>query len=55
MKLTFGYGNGIQEVTLPEENLMGILTSNEIDHERRDEAAVEYALSHPIGKKRLSE
>lgn len=52
--LEFGYGKGIQEVQLPEENVMGVLVSNEIEHERRDEAAVIYALENPIGKERLS-
>ncbi len=52
--LEFGYGKGVQQVQLPEENVMGVLLSNEIEHERRDEAAVIYALENPIGKERLS-
>ncbi|MBR5296109.1 MAG: nickel-dependent lactate racemase [Clostridia bacterium] len=52
--LEFGYGKGVQKVTLPEENVMGVLVSNEIAHERRDEEAVIYALQNPIGKERLS-
>ena len=54
MKLEFGYGNGVQEVLLNEKNLMGVLLSNEIPHDRRDEDAVRYALENPIGKERLS-
>lgn len=53
MILEFGYGAGVEKVSLPENNVMGVLVSNEICHERRDEAAVEYALSHPIGDVRL--
>lgn len=55
MVLTFGYGKGEQKVSLPEENLLGVLLSNEIRHERRDEEAVRYALENPIGDKRLRE
>lgn len=54
MKLEFGYGNGVQEVVLDEKNLMDVLVSNDIPHERRDEDAVRFALEHPIGKERLS-
>ena len=32
MKLNFGFGTGIQTIELPEENLMGILTSNDVPH-----------------------
>ncbi len=53
MILEFGYGAGVEKVSLPEKNVMGVLVSNEICHERRDEAAVEYALSHPIGDIKL--
>ena len=54
MKLEFGYGKGVQEVILDEKNLMDVLVSNRVPHERRDEDAVHYALENPIGKKRLS-
>lgn len=50
MKLSFGFGNGVQEVELPEKNLIAMLTANEMEHERRGEEAVRYALAHPIGK-----
>ena len=49
MELEFGYGAGVQTVQVPEKNLMGVLTANEMQHERRGEEAVRYALSHPIG------
>ena len=54
MKLEFGYGAGIQTVEVPEKNLMGVLMSNPIDHERRGPEAVKYSLEHPIGSERLS-
>ena len=49
MKLEFGYGNSVQTVEVPEKNLLAVLESNPIDHERRGEEAVRYALAHPIG------
>ncbi|MBQ6455786.1 MAG: nickel-dependent lactate racemase [Mogibacterium sp.] len=50
MKLSFGFGDGFQEVDLPEKNLLATLTANEMEHERTGEDAVRYALAHPIGK-----
>lgn len=49
MELEFGYGAGVQKVQVPEKNLMGILTANEMRHERKGQEAVRYALAHPIG------
>lgn len=49
MQLQFGYGNGEQTVQLQEQNLLGVLTANEMTHLRTGPAAVEYALDHPIG------
>ena len=49
MKLEFGYGNGMQTVEVAEKNLLAVLESNPIDHERRGEEAVKYALENPIG------
>lgn len=53
MKLEFGYGTGVQTVQVPEKNLMGVLTANEMQHERRGEDAVRHALAHPIGAELL--
>ena len=52
MRLDFGYGTGIQTVEIPDENLLGVLTANEIPHERGGEAAVRYALAHPSAQSR---
>ena len=55
MKLEFGYGTGVQTVEVPEKNLLAVLESNPVDHERRGEEAVKYALAHPIGAPLLRE
>ena len=55
MKLEFGYGTGVQTVEVPEKNLLAVLESNPVDHERRGEEAVKYALAHPIGAPILRE
>ncbi|MCD8054524.1 MAG: nickel-dependent lactate racemase [Lachnospiraceae bacterium] len=55
MKLEFGYGTGCQVVEVPDKNVIGILRSNEMEHQRRGAEAVRYALAHPIGAERLSE
>ena len=55
MKLHFGYGSGIQTVEVPDKNLLAVLESNPVHHERRGEAAVRYALAHPIGAPVLRE
>ncbi len=54
MKLEFGYGSGIQSVEVPDKNLVDVLMSNPIEHERHGQEAVKYSLAHPIGSERLS-
>ncbi len=53
MKLEFGYGKGVQTVEVPEKNLIDVLVSNPMNHERRGEEAVKYALENPIGAGKL--
>ena len=53
MKLTFGYGKSDQIVEVPDKNLLGVLTANEMDHVHTGPAAVRYALENPIGKPAL--
>lgn len=53
MRLEFGFGEGSQWVDVPEENLLGILSPNEVPVERTGAVAVEYALANPIGSPRL--
>ena len=55
MKLEFGYGTGVQVVEVPEQNLLAVLESNPVVHERRGEDAVRYALANPIGAPLLRE
>lgn len=55
MKLEFGYGKGVQVVDVPDKNVIDVLVSNPMDHERRGAEAVKYALENPIGAPKLSE
>lgn len=49
MELNFGYGKTEQIVNVPDKNLLGVLTANEMEHKRSGVEAVEYALKNPIG------
>ena len=49
MKLEFGYGRGVQTVTVPDENVLAVLESNPMEHARCGEEAVRWAMEHPIG------
>ncbi|MBQ2718966.1 MAG: nickel-dependent lactate racemase [Clostridia bacterium] len=53
MQLSFGYGTRDEVVTVPDGQLLGVLTANEMTHERTGREAVRYALAHPIGAPRL--
>ena len=53
MRLEFGYGTSGQTVTVPDKNVIGILTANAMEHEHTGEAAVRHALEHPISVPRL--
>ncbi len=55
MKLEFGYGKTVQTVEVPDRNLLAVLTSNPMEHERRGEEAVRWALEHPVGAPKLRE
>lgn len=55
MKLEFGYGSAVQAVEVPDKNLLCTLMSNPMEHERRGQEAVRYALENPIGAPRLRE
>lgn len=48
MKLEFGYGQGVQAVEVSRENVMDVLRSNPMQHERYGEEAVRFSLTHPI-------
>ena len=53
MNIEFGYGKGIQTVNVPDDNLIDVLMSNPMEHERRGKDAVDYALDNPIGAPKL--
>ena len=53
MKLEFGFGKGTQTVHVPKKNLLAVLESNPMTHERTGEEAVRYALRHPVGTPEL--
>ena len=53
MKLEFGFGKGVQTVRVPKKNLLAVLESNPMTHERTGEEAVRYALRHPVGTPEL--
>lgn len=50
MTLEFGYDKTVQTVSVPEENLLGVLEPNELPlPEKSEEALVREALARPIG------
>ena len=55
MRLSFGFGAGIQEAEVPEKNLLGVLHANEVKLDLTGEAEVRRALEEPIGSPRLRE
>lgn len=55
MKLTFGFGAAAQEVEVPDRNLMGILTANEVEIGLTGSEEVARALAEPIGAPPIGE
>ena len=55
MYLEFGYGSGQQTVQVPDNNVLDVLTANEMTHLRTGVEAVEYALDNPIGAAKLEQ
>jgi len=55
MRIELGFGAGIQEVSIPDENLLAVLMPNQVKTDLTDEAEVKRALENPIGTPRLSE
>jgi len=49
MKLEFGFGNGLQPVEIPDQNLLSVLRANEVEVPASEETEIRYALEHPIG------
>ena len=55
MRLDFGFGSAVQSVEVPDQNLLEVLTSNEIPGTLTNEEEVTRALRSPIGTPRLGE
>ena len=55
MKLEFGFGTSVQEVEVPEENLMDVLEPNQVEVGLIGEEEVRRALANPIGAPPLQE
>ena len=55
MKLTFGFGTGVQEVDVPEKNLIGELHANPVPAGPGETEEVLRALREPIGSPRLKD
>ena len=55
MKLEFGFGQGTQAVEVPRENLLAVLTPNQVRLGLTGEAEVRRALLNPIGTPRLKD
>ncbi len=55
MRLKLGFGAGVQELTVPDENLDGVLLPNALAAGLTGEAEVLRALREPIGTPRLKE
>jgi len=55
MILELGFGPGTQKVNVPDENILGILTPNEVTVDLTGEAEVRRALEAPIGSPRLKD
>ncbi|MGJ4851794.1 nickel-dependent lactate racemase [Bacillota bacterium Meth-B3] len=53
MELEFGFGNGVETVIAPDQNVAGILTPNDVPLEATGVDAVLAALRRPIGTPRL--
>ena len=55
MKIELGFGTGVQEVVLPEKNVLAVLEANPVSFDLTGEAEVRRALKHPIGSAPLGE
>lgn len=53
MEFELGFGAGVQKLTVPDRNLLDVLTQNDVSVDLTGEAEVRRALSEPIGTPRL--
>ena len=49
MEFELGFGVGVQKLTVPDENLIGVLLPNPVEVSLTGEAEVRRALENPIG------
>lgn len=55
MQIKLGFGKTPQMVEIPDQQLLGVLTPNEVPIQAKGETVVREALKHPIGTAKLSE
>lgn len=55
MEFELGFGAGVQKLTVPDENLIGVLLPNPVEVSLTGEAEVRRALENPIGTPRLGD
>ena len=55
MILSFGFGNGVQEVTVPDAQLIGTLRAKDVQPPESETSEIMRALAEPIGTKPLPE
>jgi len=55
MKFELGFGNGVQEIEIPDANVLDVLEPNDVPEGLTGEDAVRDALQHPIGSRRLKD
>ena len=55
MEFELGFGAGVQKLTVPDENLIGVLLPNPVEVSLTGEAEVRRALENPIGTPRLKD
>lgn len=53
MNIQFGIGNRIEELNVPDENLLGVLLPNDVKHGETGIDCVRNAMANPIGSARL--
>lgn len=51
--MDFGFGNRVETVDIPDQNLIGILTTNVHKSSQSEKELILYSLDHPINSKRL--
>ena len=53
MELELGFGTGVQKISVPDKNILAVLTPNDVKRDLTGEAEAKRALEEPIGSPRL--